>query len=254
MTGRKIDDIILLKKFAYWGGSQMRLTTIQLSAFGYFRDIQPEQNNLVNLMNSLPGFIPGTTLHLNINAASGKVENLQRIVMNNNENGWRIEVQLDRINAVCTAGTNTNALCDRDKLVADGIDYLKKCIDSISFRKLFTRLAINAQYVKPTGKVTPTVPFGCTMPKYITNIDEVCEWNLTFNRKGQLTINSVEITNEILACSLGNSITDPSEHAMLITVDINTSQNSLAERFSFNDMGIFSKYALKRWDEMMSSL
>lgn len=33
MTERMIDDIILLKKLAYWGGTPMNLTMIQISVY-----------------------------------------------------------------------------------------------------------------------------------------------------------------------------------------------------------------------------
>ena len=254
MTKKTINDIMLMKKIAYWGGTPMNLTMIQISVFGSFRDIQPEQNTLIKLMQGLPGFIPGTAQHLNIDAASGKVENLQRILMTNNLNGWRLEVQPDRLNAVYSVTSDAAAQNNRNSLVSVGIDYLKNCINILNIDRRFTRLAINAQYVDPTGKSIPNIPFTSHLPKYISSIDEVCEWNLTLNKNGQVTINNVEQTNEILSCSLGSSLADPSEHAKLITIDINTLQNVLVERFSINDMSIFSTYALERWDAMLSSL
>ncbi|MGN0243989.1 MAG: hypothetical protein ACI4CT_08015 [Lachnospiraceae bacterium] len=254
MTEIMIDDIILLKKLTYWGGTLMNLTLIQISVFGSFRDIQPEQNNLIKLITGLPGFIPGTSQHLSIDAASGKVENLQRIVMNNNVNGWRLEVQPDRLNAVYSVTSDVSEQVSRDDLVHIGIEYLKTCIDILNIDRRFTRLAINAQYVDPTGKVTPNIPFNACLPSYISSIDEVCEWNLTLNRNGQVIINNVEKTNEILSCSLGSSLADPIDHARLITIDINTLQNVLVERFNINDMNKFAHYALSRWDAMLSNL
>lgn len=209
---------------------------------------------MIKLIQGLPGFIPGTAQHLNIDAASGKVENLQRILMNNNVNGWRLEVQPDRLNAVYSVTSDVSAQGNRDDLVSIGINYLKSCIEILNINRQFTRLAINAQYVDPTGKATPNIPFSSHLPNYISNIDEVCEWNLTLNKNGQVTINNVEKTNEILSCSLGSSLADPSDHAKLITIDINTLQNVLVERFNINDMSTFADYALSRWDSMLSSL
>lgn len=254
MTGRTINDIMLLKQVAYWGGFKMQLMVMQISVFGSFRDIQPDQERLIKLIEGLPGFIPGTSQHLNIDATSRKIEALQRIIMMNNTTGWRLEIQVDRINAIYVAGEAIANPNSKEALVATGIDCLKKCIDILNIERGFIRLAINGQYVKPMGKAIPEIPFTANLPNYIENIDEVSEWNLTLNKNGQVTINNDERTNEILSCSLGNAVTDPSEHAMIVTVDINTLQSNIVERFKISDMQAFSEYAMHRWDEMLSSI
>ena len=254
MTRQEINDIILVLKRIFQGDANMSLNMVQISVFGYYAEIQPTPDNISALMSQLSGFMPTTFQNININPISGKVEKFQRIRMNNNDAGWRIEMLPERINIVHTADSTVSTENDKDRLVGEGITYLEGALNALKSTRKFLRLAVNAQYVKPIGRRIPTIPFVDSLPGYIESTEELCEWNLMLNKKGKFDSNGDETTNEIFTCNLASIQEDPSQHAIITIIDINTMQDNLNERFNIEDLKDFCRYALGRWNDMLTGI
>lgn len=230
----------------------MNTVMIQLSVFGSFGSIVPESENLISLMKSLKGFIPGSLKSLSINALSGQIESANRIQMANSESGWRIDFQVDRTDVIYSKPISQDGLEFLEGQVAEGLDILSKAFDAISIIPEFSRLAINAQFVKVTGKEKPKIPFITSLPSYIESDKGIKEWNITLNRAGNVTIDSEEKTNELLTCSLAHAATDPSQNAILFTLDINTIAENTTRRFSIEQYKTFLDYGIQRMDTMLN--
>lgn len=232
--------------------SNMNILELQVSAFGDYMEIIPTPERITNLMMALKGFLPVTNRAIHIDADRGTVENIPRIHMQDQDSSWKIEIQPDRINAVFSSSDTSEGI---DSLIDNGLNLIHTTCESIDVkRQSFTRLATNIQLAYPSGKEKPEVPFIGKFPKQITNPDNLLEWTVSFNNKGSLMINdNKEETNEIMSCALGMAKGDPSKFAMLLTVDINTTQNDLRERFGIEQFDEFIKYAKVKISEIIEN-
>ena len=55
---------------------------LQVCVFGKYTEISPTPERFTSMMQTFPGFLPVASQAINIDAISGKVENLMRIQMN----------------------------------------------------------------------------------------------------------------------------------------------------------------------------
>ena len=235
------------------GGTLMNTIELQISVFGKYKDIIPTPERFSALMTSLPGFLPVASQAINIDAITGKIENLARIQMNDQNTAWRIEVQPERINVIYSPN---NIDTEINTHVDYGIALFQKTCESLKLNTEngFMRLAVNAQFADPTGSKKPIMPFVTQFPKQITNQEELSEWTISFNKQGMFELNKEKIdTNEIMACSLGTSRVDTNQYALLMTADINTTQNDLRERFGMNDLVRFVSYAKEKMGIMLEN-
>lgn len=228
----------------------MDVLALQVSIFGNFKSIEPNQENIIALMQELGGFLPSTLNAISIDP-SGNVETVQRIHMLNKSEGWNIEVQLDRINATYNLLVKDP---DYSKLVASGVSLLKRVVRVFKIEKKYSRLAVNTRIAIPTDRRIPQIPFMSELPSYLSSINDLVEWNITLNKKGRLSLSADEYTNEILTYALGTAVGDPTKHAILVTADINTIQDNTTERFSMNELDVFSSYAVPRIRDMIGEI
>ena len=241
-------------KYLYLGGVMVKNIMLQISVFGNFKDIAPSQDNLTSLIKELNGFLPVTSKVFNVNAVSGEMESLDRIQMNNDSTGWRIEFQIERINVVYTSAVSSSDNYNYAEVIQTGVKYLEIAINALQLSKMYTRLAIYSQFINPIGDKKIAIPFFGKLPAYVRNYNELSEWEILMNKNGIFERNNEETTNEIITYSLKTLINDLSKYAVLVTTDINTSQHKMTERFTIQDMTDFSSYAIMRMDTMLSNI
>ena len=215
---------------------------LQVCVFGKYTEISPTPERFTSMMQTFPGFLPVASQAINIDAISGKVENLMRIQMNNQDTGWRIEIQPDRINAVCSPKELSIRSID---LVDTGVSYIKQACKALHINsdKNYSRLAVNTQIANPSGSCKPPIPFVSNFPNFFSTENDLSEWTVSFNKQGSIDLEEEVPTNEIMTCTLGTSRIDPNQFAQLITIDINTTQNDLRERFGIIHLEQFASYA-----------
>lgn len=231
----------------------MQILNFQVSAFGDYNLYEPNSNRIQLLMEALPDFLPGTLQAFNIDPNSGTVKSKLRLQMVNKVNGWRMDINPDRFDVVYTAIGNVASVTDCKKFADDGVRYLLEATSVLGIENS-NRLAINARYAIPVGKVRPSIPFLPTLPKCFKENTEFTEWTLSLNAKGNVHINRDEPTNEILTWNLGIPTVGSNDFAVLITVDINTTQSNTTERFQINSMNTFSSYVVPRMNELVNSI
>lgn len=231
----------------------MQIVNFQVSVFGVYNYLDPTSERIKLLMDSLPSFLPGTLQSIFIDPRNGKIENKPRIQMVNGNNGWRVDVNPDRIDAVYAFTGNVPIINDCKTLAENGIEYIQKTASALNVIKS-NRLAINAKYAIPIKNNKFSIPFLSKLPSCFNDDTDFSEWTLTLNSKGNVNISHDEPTNEILAWSLGISSVNSSDYAIIITVDINTLQTNSTDRFKISDLNIFKIYASQRMNEFLISV
>lgn len=224
-----------------------KVVVFQMSLFGSFVNIQPNQDITMKLMADLvdENMIPGTVSVSSIDPINKKVETETRLQMLSQDRTWKIVFLPNRIDVDYDYMGGENYYSDLSDIYNKGIELLRKT--SSTFKDTTgNRLAVNTRIILPALSSDEENEFihRFTVPISTFNDSRLDEWNVHYNvKKGLKVTDSIfEICNNIV--DMGNIVVfDGLGRRMAIGLDVNTEPENSSMRFKYTDLISFAHEA-----------
>jgi hypothetical protein len=236
-----------------------RFICFQVSLFGEFADIRPNNGIFLQLLSNLQeeAFIPSTVNQAVLDAGTGKVKMDSRMRMVSQDEEWSINFLGERIDF----NYNNNSEETRSfKKVDDLYGYIKNLMDKVY--PIFTdvignRIAFNGKAImnEMTDEQIRDFMSAFSTPLSIYNDKDLTEWSVKFNEQKKLEWgDKSEICNCITEISRFVGEGGSKTNRVLLSVDVNTVRSNTINRFTYEDILGFSEEARNLSDLIISEI
>ncbi|MEG9198753.1 hypothetical protein [Lactococcus lactis] len=231
----------------------------QLSVFGNFKTISPDQKTINAMMTSLKEYdmVPSVYQEGEVSFSPANPDKLHsttvdRLSMISANNDVKISFGVERIDVTHEAKSLDDPLLQIE--LPRLLDILKKSIKNLSFY----RIAINTNTFFDKPDSDTIIQHSKSKIKYYDNFDE---FFLRVNKRDKFNINNVEEeTNLILTSQKApevialNSKQFTLDNGWLIHFDINTVPENMTDRFGIEEVSTFISQASDMKEEIISNL
>lgn len=230
-----------------------KILNFQLSLFGSFKNIKPDNDIAMRLIEKLKedDFIPATVDVAYVDTAAKEIKSESRLQMVSQDKSWSIVFLQERIDL--NYDYNGSSLYSEfGKIFIYAKSILEKVFEIFSNEK-GNRLAVNGKILlneMVPEKRTIFMKRFSNPPKVYGN-KPITEWHLRFNAKSSMGIadDTKEICNNII--EIGDCIIcekEKKENRMLLSLDINTLPENRDLRFTYENLLYFTS-DVEKWME-----
>lgn len=231
-----------------------RVLNMQTSFFGSFADIKFETEMVIKLLTALKddGFVPGTADIASVNFKTGQMFVDSRLQLASPDKTWSVVFLPDRIDFNYNYQMGTEEHKSIDRLLVQSRKLVEQVFSVLS-GITGNRLALNCKLAleNMTGEELNQFCSRFTKPLEVYNQEPFVEWSVRLNSRGTCKIseNKEENCNRIIEM-MQNDIqnnTEPnvSNHGVMLTIDVNTLQQNMEQRFQYSDLIHFDICAAK---------
>lgn len=227
-----------------------KVLNMQTSFFGSFIDIKLETEIVIKLLTALKddGFVPGSADITSVDLKTGKMFIDSRLQLVSPDKTWTIVFLPERIDFNYNYQQGTEVFKNIDKLLLIAQGLIKK-IFSVFSGTTGNRLALNCRFALENMTEADLKQFcnRFTKPLLAYNQESFVEWSVRFNSRGKCKISEskeeecnriTEMTQMDVSQNMGN-------HGVIMSIDVNTLQQNMSQRFQYSDLICFDDDAAK---------
>ena len=233
-----------------------KILSFQMSLFGNFINIEPNQEITGKLINNLSGegFIPGTAAISTVDPVNKKIETETRLQLVSQDAMWKIVFFQERIDVTYEYHMGNIFYENFDSIFKRTTNILTKTF--ITFPDTVgNRLAINVKFLLPIMNKDNEKLF---IKKYVKPLSlfensDIDEWDIHYNvldnidfaeEKHELCNNIIEIRKLYMSDMQVRS-------RIGVGFDINTVADNTKNRFKYNDLVLFSDVVKDKFEKLL---
>lgn len=239
-----------------------KVVNFQISLFGSFINIQPNQEITMRLVSMLTeeNMFPGTATVSSVDPVQKKVETETRLQMVSQDKTWKIVFFQERIDFVYNYLGGGEYYTDLNEIFEKGVNLINRTFSCFS-DTTGNRLAVNGTVILPEMTNEETDMFINRFTAQVSPFKNkhFDEWNVRYNIRKQLPVSEDknEECNNII--NMGNVVglnTQTGEHLrrMSIGIDINTVPEHVGNRFKYENLLYFAKNAKKEMQDIIAAI
>lgn len=219
-----------------------RILNFQLSMFGSFINIKPDNDITMKLMAHLQEdrFVPGTVNVAVVDAVSKKINSESRLQMVSENKFWNIVFLQERIDVNYTYLGGNEFYQDFESIFGRAINLLEK-VFGVFPNTPGNRIAVNGKILINEKNANEREEFikRFSVPLKVYGNSEIAEWNIRFNSKTFVNVSedTVELCNNIIELGdiVGRENGKPKKR-LLVTLDVNTLPENRNLRFTYKNL------------------
>ena len=231
-----------------------KVLNMQTSFFGSFIDIKLETEIVIKLLTALKddGFVPGSADITSVDLKTGKMFVDSRLQLVSTDKTWSIVFLPDRIDFNYNYQQGTSVCKNIDGLLITAKELIEK-VFSVFSGTIGNRLALNCRFALENMTEDDLSQFcnRFTKPLSAYNQESFVEWSVRFNSRGKCKISEDKeeecnrITEMMQMDAQQSPIQGTDNHGVVLSIDVNTLQQNMSQRFQYNHLIRFDNEAAK---------
>lgn len=228
-----------------------KVVNFQVSLFGSFVNIQPNNEITMRLINNLRefNFVPGIANVSTVDTENKKVVSENRLQMVTQNGEWLIVFFQERIDFNYNYLGGDTIYSNLDDIFMIASNMVSKTFSTFADTK-GCRMAVNGRFLLKSMTIEEKASFvkRFSTPFSVFGKNDIIEWNVHFNSLGPMTVkeNIIEKCNNIIEIGdiIGINTNDKkTENRMAVVIDVNTDPHNFEFRFKYNDLLKFMESA-----------
>lgn len=221
-----------------------KILNYQVSLFGQFMNIKPEQTLINKLLSVLKDFLPGVTNVSSINIVTNQIQVEERMQFVSSDRSYSIVFLPDRIDICYIYNPSLKNEKKFDEIIGKTNELLSILNDEFPTLPS-NRLATSCNCLSKKFELKEYSDFinKQTNKDIFFKDKKLCEWGIRYNSKFEENIlENPELTNHIIDIKKAFQNNNETNQFVLL-FDINTDPINISNRFTFKDLITFQNIA-----------